>query len=179
MSADNLPALTGTTDEDFGPAMLAISPRHRAFVMGYFEAGANATEAARLAGYEDNDNGSIKVTAYRLVHRPAIVKAIQEEARRRLAAGGLPVAVKAVIDIASNPQHKDQAKAAAMIMDRAGVHATVEKNVNVNVTLTRAEKEAEIRQMAEELGLDPAKLLGTVTIDAEYTEIPTQEDEKW
>lgn len=163
---------------DYGPAMAALSPRHRIFVEAYFSVGdGNQTEAARIAGYIDNKNGALPVTACRLMARPDVKAAMQEEARRRLV-GMLPLAERAVREIVVAAEPKDRLKAAAMIMNRAGVHETIEKQINVNITMTKAEKEAEIRQMAEEMGMDPEKLLGSI-VDAEFEEVPQGLEDVW
>lgn len=171
--SSNLPA----TGKEFGPAMCALRPQQQVFVMAYFENGGNATEAARMAGYKDESKGSINVTAHRLLRRTDVKTAMQEEARSRLV-DHLPLADKAVREIVSASEPKDRLKAAAMIFNRAGVHEVVERNVNVNVTMTSAEKVAEIRQMAETLGLDPEKLLGTV-VDGEFEEVPEGLEDVW
>lgn len=164
---------------EFGPAMTALSSKHVAFVLAYATCGMDATKAARAAGYVDNNTGALKVTAYRIMLRPDIRAAIREVTISR-AAAGLPVYFEALEKVAGDPQHKDQVKAIGMLMDRGGMPAVVERNVNVNITLSREEKEAEIRQMAETLGMDADKLLGSVTVtDAEFDEVPNGLEDVW
>jgi hypothetical protein len=79
--------------DDLGPRMRALNPRHRTFVIAYL-AVANATEAARLAGYTEGTASSeadgrgmgagLRVTAARLKKRPDIAAGIREEARRQV-----------------------------------------------------------------------------------------------
>lgn len=162
---------------EFGPAMKALLPMQQAFVLAYCTSSeGNATKAAKEAGYSNNTN-AISVQAYRLTHRPDVLAAIREMTVARVSAG-LPVYVEALEKVAKNVQHKDQVKAIGMLLNRGGMPDVREINHNVVVTVTRAEKEAEIRQMAEELGMDPEKLLGTVT-EAEYEEIPNGLEDIW
>jgi hypothetical protein len=50
-----------------------------------------------------------------------------------------------------------------MLLNRVGMPEAAERNVNINVTLTAAQKVAEIRCLAEKLGLDAKVLLGSVS----------------
>ena len=175
MSGENLPATQGT---DFGPAMLALIPKHRAFVIAYCTtANAEATEAARQVGYVDNNTGALKVTGYRILKKPEVLAAIREVVMQNITAD-LPVLHKALMKTALNPQHKDQTKAVLALMNRGGLPDVTERNINVNITVTKEEKVAEIRAMAEEMGLDVEKLLGNMT-DAEFEEIPPGLEEVW
>jgi len=167
--------------DEWGPAMKPLAPRHRAFCVAYVTtANGNATQAAKDAGYTDNDTGALKVTAYRLVHQPRILAGIRETVVARVASN-LPVYVNALESVALNAQHKDQTKALLALMNRGGLPDVTERNINVNVNVSSAEKVAEIRQMAEELGLDPNKLLGNVTdaTDAEFEVIPPGLEGVW
>lgn len=174
--ADNLPA---TTDgNDFGPAMKALSPQYRAFVLALCTtAGGKAAEAARQAGYVDNHNGSIKVQGMRVKHKPEVQAAIREVCLQRITLD-LPVLVDNLFNVATNTQHKDQVKAALALINRGGLPDVTERNININVTVSKEEKVAEIRAMAEEMGLDPEKLLGNIS-DAEFTEIPAGLEGVW
>jgi hypothetical protein len=161
---------------DFGPAMQVLQPKHRAFVEAYLVLDCDATKAARAVGYVDNGNGSIHVTAHRILMRPDILAAIREKTLAQIASD-VPVYRKALDVIARTP-HKDQVKAIGMLLNRGGLPEITEKHISVTVTLTRQEKEAEIRMMAETLGLDPKTLLGTV-LDAEFEEVPEGMEGIW
>jgi phage terminase small subunit len=155
-----------------GPCMEKLNPRQRAFVDAMLDTGgADYTRCAKLAGYVGGEGG-IRVTAHRLAHDERIQAAIQEQARKRMIGAGI-MATGVLIDIAGNPAHKDQLKAATSLLDRAGLHAITESKHTVHNTSDRAEQIREIAELAREMGADPVKLLGAhgVTIDADFTEI--------
>lgn len=174
-------------EEKFGPAMLALAPRHRAFAIAYVTlTHGDATKAAKEAGYPVNKNGvplaengvgGIGVQAHRLLNRPDVLAAIRELVVSRVA-GNLPVYVNALEKVAASAQHKDQVKAIGMLLSRGGLPDITQRDLNINITVSKDQQIAEIRQMAEEMGLDPNKLLGTVT-DAEFTEIPKGLEDVW
>jgi phage terminase small subunit len=144
-----------------GPAMLALSERRRAFVIKYLEMGvkANATEAARLAGYVDDPTA--KVSAHRLLHDERVIAAIQEEARKRLQAGTL-VATAYVLEVITDEKAdpKDRLKASLALMDRGGLPGQSEHQVTVTRKVDRAEVIADIRRVCASFGMDPAIALG-------------------
>ncbi len=111
--------------ETLGPAMSALNPRQQAFVVAMFELGASGTyvDAARRAGYPDNDTGYIRLAAHRLAHSDKVQAAFREEAER-MAAGLLPLAHKMMADIAKNPSHPDHFKAIKHSQALAGVSPT-------------------------------------------------------
>lgn len=167
-------------DEACGEAMLALSPAQRAFVYALVHFGCNAAEAARKSGYSNVKKGVAKVTAYRLVHTPAIVAAIQEEARKVMATEG-PRSIKTLIELRDDKkgEAKDRLKAAVELLNRGGLNAVSEGHIRVDhhVRLTDAQKDARIISLAKELGLtssetqkllvDPSKV-----IDVEFEEVP-------
>lgn len=170
MPAKARPPQLPETDQ-FGPAMMAVkNPKHRAFIMAYVTlTNGNAQEAMRVAGYEDKGTGALRVLGCRLLQRQDILAALREVVISRISAD-LPVYVSTLARVAHADGHKDQVKALGMLMSRGGLPEITQRDVNVNVTITTEQKVAEIRQMAEDLGLDPAKLLGNVT-DAEFSEV--------
>lgn len=160
-----------------GKAMRKILPQQRAFVMAYVETGGiDATAAARAAGYGGTP-GAQRVAGYRLTHDEKVLAAIKEEADKVVRSGVL-LGAKTLVEIAANPSHKDQLKAATELMNRSGLLLATQHNVNVNVNLTDdREIAADITAMARKLGLDPRALLGQAglkylpapdTIDAEF-----------
>ena len=158
------------TGPDFGPAMTALLPKYRAFVLAYCTtAGAVGTEAARQAGYSHQEAQALRVTASRLMHKPTVLAAIREVCMQNIASDA-PVMVEALKRVALNQQHKDQVKALGMLLNRGGLPDVTEKNINVNVTMSNQQKIAEITQFAEEMGLDPKTLLGNVT-DVDFEEV--------
>ena len=154
--------------------MLKLNERQRAFVVAMLDRGGrDNTAAAREAGYGGESTTGIKVTAFRLAHDPMIQDAIREEAEKRLKAGAI-MAVNTLLDIADDAttEKKDRLKAIEMIMNRTGLHATSEHKVNVTHSdPTRDEMVKRITLLAQKNGLDPSKLLGGPTTDAEFTEV--------
>ena len=62
-----------------------------------------------------------------------------------------------------------------MIMNRIGMSAKTEHNVNVTrKDLTSDEMIKRIGMLAGKLGVDPQKLLGGPPVDAEFTEVDTE-----
>lgn len=57
-----------------------LTPRQRLFVLAYCgPSGFNATQAAVLAGYRDDNYNSLKVTAHHTLHKPLVQAAIARE----------------------------------------------------------------------------------------------------
>ena len=111
----------GTT---YGPAMSALSPQQRNFVLALFEQrpghGALAA-AARAANYGNRDGTStaqsIASIANRLVNNDKIISAIAETTKKTIRADA-PAAVMAVREIVSDVSHKDRLRAALSILER-------------------------------------------------------------
>src|SRR3954453_12346600 len=80
MGTKDLRTIEAAADESWEPAMAELNPKQRAFVLGYVcQTNADATAAARLAGYESNGSDqSIRVTGFRLTHDPKVLAAIRE-----------------------------------------------------------------------------------------------------
>lgn len=175
-----------------GPAMQALTPMQRLFVDELLSAGDdNHTRAARAAGYSDKSNGCT-VVGHRLAHDEKILIAIREEGERRIGSS-VAMATSVVADIARTQGHRQQLKAAEMILNRAGLHARTEHNVNVHHRKTDdASLTAEISALCKTLGIDPKKLLGgqapLPVLDADFQEVTdwgaekieiAPEDEDW
>lgn len=158
--------------------MMALNERQRKFVIAYvLFTDCDATEAARAAGYSDlgsHDKPGIRREGHRLVHNPAVGLAIREFALSHASAES-PKYLRKLAQIAMKDDHKDQVPALKSMLNRIGMAEAVDRNINVNVTITSEQKVAEIRQMAEELGLDPKSLLGNVT-DAEFSDVTDEAD---
>src|SRR4051812_48603737 len=162
-----------TVPEKLGPAMAALNPRQRGFVIAFCTmAEPDATNAARAAGYVDNGKTGIRVLGHRLLHSENVRQAILEFARNMVGTEGLMVGLQAIMAVARNPQAKDHAKAALALMNRGGLHEVVERHNTHHIILTEQEKVEEIKQLAQFLGQDPSKFLGTTTIDADFHEVP-------
>ena len=169
--------------DDYGPAMLALSPMMRRYVVMWCEHPNFGPKAlAKAAGYQGDDN-CLAVTGHRVSHDKKVLAAMDEEASKRLRYGGA-IGVAAVVKIALNEAHKDHLKAALALMDRTGRHAMSEHKVIVDDKRpeTKAELIAAIKRVADEAGLDDGavqKLIGVdagTVVDAEFEEIPNVED---
>jgi phage terminase small subunit len=157
-------------EDSFGPAMLALTPKQRAFVLARtLSAGDNATQAAAAAGYE-GDRDTLNVTASRLSKHPAVQAAIHEEAERRLFGAKL-LATGVLLDIMGdvNQRTADRLKAVSMVLNRTGLSEKTEHHVVVEHTRSQEEMIGEIAELAKRLGMDPGRVLGSVgvTIDVE------------
>jgi hypothetical protein len=107
----------------YGPAMKALpNDRWRAFVRhmvsdtkGY---GA-ATRAAWAAGFGKTTTkpSTLSKLAYQLSHDERMIAAIAEESRK-ITRVGHPEAVTALFNLVRNPEHRDHARAVAMVIDR-------------------------------------------------------------
>lgn len=163
---------------EYGPAMAALSPLMRGFVLALIE---NPTaprhEAARAAGYSPVSNLSLRVTAHRLMHDDRVIAAISEETGRKLRSSTLIASSfleRMMLD--EGVSMKERAKVAVAILDRTGFGAA--QTINVNKTVTdRSGKAvmARLQELANKHGLDATKLLGPAVVDAEFSEVEAGE----
>lgn len=161
-------------DVKLGPAMKHLTPKARAFVMALVElGGVGHDRAALMAGYKGNKS-SLGVMGSRLASDPKVQEAIVEEAKalaRSSALAAVATTIQVMTDVAANKQVR--LNAAARIMALASLEpekvSTVKHEVSVSQT-TKEQVDAVVR-LAQEVGIDPRKLLGRagVTVDAEYT----------
>ena len=158
-----------------GPAMEALNERQREFVRCCVEhPNYNATQLAELAGYKGSPE-AMRVQGHRLRHNEGVIAAINEVASKRLRGAGL-LGVSVMVEIASNPAHKDQLKAATALADRTGFHALSEHKVTVEDKRPQTKKEmiAAIVQLGREQGMSDEEIkkwTGGEIIDAEFTEV--------
>ncbi len=167
-------------DADCGPAMLALSPPQRAFVIAKVRHGDNNTEAAKRAGYSGGCHDGAKSTGYVLAHREDIVAAIIEESKKVLKSEG-PNSVRTLVTLRDDPkvEPRDRIKAAIELMNRGGLSVVNESHVLVEHQLSEVEKDRRILALAAELGLpqveaqklliDPKRI-----VDAEFSEVPAE-----
>lgn len=168
-----------------GPAMSALTPKARAFVIAVVEMGGAINQmhtAAEVAGYSGESKNSLYVQAHRLAADPRIQEAILEEARARCKSASL-LAVSQMIDILQDTKakHSTRLAAASRVAAIAGMDPAtqmlVKSEVTVNVTIK--EQISQVKALAKDLGIDPAKLLGRagVTIEGEFTEAEPEASE--
>lgn len=157
-----------------GPAMRLLTTRQKAFVVALVDLGhwKNHQKAAEIAGYASRGSpDSAKVRAAENMRNPKVVAAIQEAVRKRLESGtALALGVVEEILLDDSAARKDRLKAAELMFDRGGMHATTEHKLSVTREETRAEKIKAIHEYALALGKDPREFLGSLTdaIDGDF-----------
>lgn len=150
VSVDDMPAtVINPASEEFGQALSEagsdidaskLSHAERIFCDVFVGNGGKATEAALAAGYAE---GSAHVAASRLLCRKRVGDYISKLCHQ-FAHTGLPVAIKALIEIAGDPEalRKDRIKAANSLVEMAGLmpHGPgVQVNVGVSVNGQQAQ----------------------------------------
>jgi len=117
-----LPAIKETGH--LGPAMTALSCRHRVFVAAFMngrQGSGAAVAAAKAAGYGNRDGSStpaaMAVIASRIKARDDVIAAIGELAKKQIRQLA-PLAVEAVRDIVSTIGDPHRLKAANVILER-------------------------------------------------------------
>lgn len=175
-------------EPECGPAMKLLTEKRRAFVRGYVRRGMkNASAAYVEAGYTAANANVAGVEGHKLLHNHLVQSAIQEECVREFAALA-PVAVRVVGELVDNPQ-VDAAvrqKVAFGILDRTGLHKVTEQKVTVEHIGDDPAKVARARMLMARLGISEeqaekvfgTKLAGKV-IEAEYVEVPPDEELNW
>jgi phage terminase small subunit len=123
--------------EHWGPAMAALSPRQRAYVLALMveKPGHGAlTAAARAAGYGNREGTTtpktMAVIAQRLQNNDKVIAAIAEMTKKIIRSEAL-ASIETVREIRDDPLHKDRLKAAMVFVDRVD---PVETRHNVEVT---------------------------------------------
>lgn len=120
--------MTSTSADDippFGPRMLALSEKRRAFVCALFDEEAPQhgegllIYAARAAGYgtPSSSRASLGVIASRIAHDKIVQLAIAEYSRSAIRAIS-PEAVRAVRAAIRDPKAKDHLRAVVAVLDR-------------------------------------------------------------
>ena len=146
-------------EAQLGPAMRALSPMMRQFVLALLQTGCTQAKAAELAGYKGGPN-TWKAMGWKLAHDSRVQAALHEEAQkliRTTAVMAIGVVTEIAQDRAVNP--KDRLKAALELLNRSGLHAQTEHRVTLE-RVDDAAKIEQIRLLADRLGLDVTKLLG-------------------
>jgi hypothetical protein len=125
---------------ELGPKMQACGERERLFVWHYVTGeDGDATAAARLAGYVDNENGAIRVRAHALMHRDRVLAAIEEVAGKAFR-GLLAPAVRATRRMIERETHSDHSKVVLSVLsrlgksERTGIDVTHSGEIQVNHT---------------------------------------------
>jgi hypothetical protein len=158
-------------EPEWGPAMGALSPKRRAFVVALYDEDAPRKGdgliiyAAQKAEYgtPTSSKKSLSVIGNRIVHDDRVQAAIVEYSQRCLRAIP-PEAIRALKDLIRDPKHKDHARGIAMVLDRADPLQTmhtvkVEDSRPPSTAATQAVFER-IEQLMQRAGLaPPAKVI--------------------
>lgn len=152
--------------------MRQLTGNQQNYVWALVENGGDPTKAAAVSGFGGTDL-SRRQAVHRLTHDPKVQSAIREVAEARIRAGVL-LGASVLVEIASDPLHKQRLKAAEALLDRGGMmlvretKMTVEhKDPSVEATIAR------IRALAEGMGMDARPLLLNAgvpqnVVDAEF-----------
>ncbi len=160
-----------------GRAMASLSPERKKFVQAMIALGPNkkaSQMAAAAAGFTN------PVYGYELMRDENIIAALREEATKQLTGAAL-LGVQVMMEIAQDITHKDRYKAAK---DLAAINGfTAEQKIVVeHIDKDGKALLAQVKAMAEELGLDPRQMVAAAgIIDADFTEVPEPEvdDSDW
>src|SRR5262245_11038244 len=169
--------LVGEINEaELGPAMRALTPKQRRFVLELQRGPAgygSAVRAVRAAGYgtPTSSNTALRVEAHRVLHNPKIQEALREVGGKIIRAEAFQ-SIQTTAAIARNPRHKDQLKANLALMDRGGfavetVHRVEVEHDHKHSIRATPEVLERIRQLALAAGLNPAALPPTIEATAE------------
>jgi hypothetical protein len=148
------------SEEEFGPAMRALTPRQRRYVLAMAaDPLGTPTGWCRAAGYSDSSL-ACKVRGHALSHSVKVARAVSEVATQLLTTYGPMLGIGVVMRIARNDRHPRQLAAATALLDRTGFGVQTEHRVVVDDV--RRDPEAmvqRIREIAGRLGIDAEQLL--------------------
>ena len=161
-------------------AMNSLTPTARSFVLALIEQGGkNLARAARMAGYNGNDN-SLNAIGSRLCADPRVQRALADVAMGIASASSITAVnalVKMVEDESGKTSDKTKLTAVAKIISIIGLEPDKSVNMKHTIAVEPSSKDqiAEIIRMSREIGVDPRRLLGRagVTIDAEFEQVGT------
>jgi phage terminase small subunit len=148
---------------DLGPAMRELNERQRAFVRAYVvhPPGLGALVNSYVAagyGTPESNRSTLAKNAHHLSCDEKVIAAIAEESKKLLKVAH-PQAVNALLSLIGNPDHKDHARALAMLLDRADPLQT-SHNISVTHKVVSADEEAiEELRAARALGASRERLL--------------------
>lgn len=163
--------------EKLGPAMEALTDRQRNYVVALVEQGGSRAPLAYMKA-----TGCTLESAqanYWRMNTPAVYAAIREEADKRLRAGAL-LGASVLVEIAEDSMHKDRFKAAARLLDQAGLIVATEHKVTVEDKRSTGEITKAIMNLAKQAGVDPRTLLGDsaeLIEDAVFVEVEPESSE--
>lgn len=162
-------------DLSIGPAMRALTVKQRAFVRIFVaQGGRNAGRAYAEAYPDSKSEGAQRVMAHNLMHSEHILAAVREEADKRMRTGAL-LGASVLMEIADNPMHKDQMKAAVELINRSGLIVATQHHVVVEDKRTEREIRETIMRLAEKNKIDVDGILGKDdAVDVEFEEVSSE-----
>lgn len=150
---------------ELGPKMLALTERERKFVwfylLGLSENGrANATEAARQAGYADpgRESSAIRVRSHALMHSDRVRGALREVAERHFE-GLVLESVLAAQALIANPKHRDHARMVTSVLSSLGFGEVSRVRVEGEIKISHTDAAVEDLRRLKALGVPREKLL--------------------
>ena len=127
-----IPTVSVPDESELGPAMLALSPKRRLFVLelangpgGY----GSEIRACRAAGYSGGD-ATLKTAASKIVHHDKVQAALREVGAKMIRASAFS-AIRQTERIANDLAHRDCLKACLALMDRGGFAVETHHTVTV------------------------------------------------
>lgn len=159
------------TQEILGPLMRACTEKQQAFVIALVTSNdpSNETAAARAAGY-----AAPAVSASGLMRSRKVLAAIREEADKRLGASAL-IGTKALIEIASDPTHKQRLQAGIKLLEYAGLQVIAKQEIVVKddrvQSMTVDQLMHELRESAKRLGLVKPEDFAQNAVEGEFVEV--------
>lgn len=161
---------TNPNDREYdSKAMNRLIGRKRAFVIAMLQEAVNPKAAPRAAA----KCGYAASYGYELMRDPDVIAALREEATKRLAGAAL-MGITVMMDIAQDPMHKDQYRAAK---DLAAINGfTAEQRIVVeHINEDSKAQLQQVRKMAAELGMDPRQLIEAAgIIEGEFEEVKAE-----
>ena len=146
-------------DADEIPSLAALlNERERQFVKFMIQSGGNKTLSAMMAGYSPSNRDAAAVTGFNLAKRPRIAAAITDLCRVVLGSDGIAAATAAYLEIASDPTHKDRAKAAGKLIDLA--FPPSQRDRSRALAQARRPSDRAVQKLSLEFGVPLANMLG-------------------
>jgi hypothetical protein len=149
-----IPALPNLPDvADLGPAMSALTPLERGFVIAKVYYGLDNSNACRAAGYAES---TATDRAYEISHREDVQAAILEVGKALLRGEGAR-SILTMVKIRDDERVRPDVRlrAAEMIANRSGFHVSTEHHEHFHHHVSEAEMDRRILALAAELGMSP------------------------
>jgi hypothetical protein len=148
--------------ESFGPAMMRLTERQRAFVVALVTGPPGhgcLTRTYLAAGYQPNGDRSLAGKGtYRLSRDERVLAAISEEARKIVRVHH-PEVSQALLQVIRNPDHKDHVRAIGMVLDRVDPVTTRHDMTVVHKVVDPDQEALEELRAARHIGATREKLI--------------------